>query len=1056
MTFQDLSYSAETAKQVDTQVLTGAPPVVVAMLVHQPGPWFAETLASIAAQDYLRLQTIAFLTSWSPTDELSSQIREVLPEAVVRVVDGNPGYGPVMNEVQRIVEGVGGFFCFMHDDVALRPDAVTKMVEEMFRSNAGVVGPKLVQWENSSVLQHVGLGADRIGEVDTMIEPFERDQEQHDGVRDMFFLPSACLVVRADLFRELGGFAPDIPFFGEDLEFCWRAHLSGARVIVVPAAVARHRERFDERNQELSRPALEARHRVRTVATLSGRLQLPLVMLQLIITSVIETIIGVFTGGLRRSLATLSAAVAVLLDTRYIVQRRTEVRPYRRIAAGEIHDLQVRGSARFSSFLRHRHSVAQQQVKDDRQRGFRLAGGSRLVAITAFIVMVVIVVGSRGIIADGVTSVGQFLPLRGDSGSPGHLLSNYLTNWSSIGFGNVGAQPTADLFLALGGLLILGKFALLQTLCVVGALVIGCLGMSSVGAVFGNTRARLVGVVVYAAVPLPYVSIAYGRLGALLCYAVLPWMIRFLAMFSVTQSTTHRSQLIARAMLVAGITTAFVPSFVLIFVLVGVLWLVGDILAGTNIRHILWSGLFAVVVGIGAMVIQVPWLNSMVRGQPWDWLTGATNHSGNNLGIKNLAQLDFGSMRFGIVILALYIPVLIGLMIVNPQRFVWAVRSATLVIGAGALGVVADQGLLGVTTPEPAIVLVVVACGLAMASATCATAVTEDLRRAAFGWRQPLGWVVAIAIVLSIMPTLVNAANGRWHQPRVSLAQLLVQLPTNPPEGDYNTVYLGDSRVLQIPSTKINQDISYAVVDDGELTIRDLWPSARTPMTASLDQAMRAILRQSTLRGGRLLAPLAVRYIVVPIIDGGVSSFTRPLPVSPDLIDVLSAQLDFRRVYSASDLIIFENTAWLPTLSVLESDTAVISAQGGDDVLLSVPLHASLPLRYGSDFDGLSLGVIDGGTVHLAVPFSENIRLKVDGAEVAPRVAFGGTTAFDLPVSGTAVLAYSTSFTHYVLVGVQVAMWCVLIAIAIDARRLRRRWRGSSQRIAVSMREQVA
>lgn len=1036
------------------QAPVGAPPVVLALLADQPGAWFAETLASIAMQDYSRIQTIFFLTSASPTEELSHQIRSVLPEAVIRIVEGNPGYGPVMNEVQRIVEGASGFFCFTHDDVVLRPDTITKLIEETFRSNAGVVGPKLVQWDDPSVLQHVGLGADRIGEIDSLIEPDERDQEQHDAVRDVFFLPSACIVVRADLFRELGGFAPDIPFFGEDLEFCWRAHLSGARVLVVPAAVVRHREKFDERNPDIARPALEARHRVRTVATLSGRLRLPGVMVQLFVSSLIEMIVGIFTGGFWRSIAILRASVAVLLDARYIERRRSEVRPYRRIAAHEIHELQVRGSARFTSFLRHRRAIAQQHMQADRKRGFRLGGGSRITSVVAFVVALVILIGSRDIIGNGVTSVGEFLPLRPGSGSPGKLLANYLTNWTSVGFGRVGAQPTAHVFLALGGLLVFGKLALLQTLCVVGAIAIGCLGMASLGTVFENSRARLVGVVVYAMVPLPYVSIAYGRLGALLCYAALPWILRFFAVSSSTQSASKRSQLFARAILLAGVTTAFVPSFVLLVALVGILWLVGDVLAGTYGKQMLWSGLFAVSVAAGATIVQVPWLNSMVASDAWNWFTGSTTPTGNELGLQNLAQLDFGSLRFGVLVLALYIPVIAGLVIVKPKDFVWAVRSATFVVGAGALAVIADRGALNVTTPEPAIILVVVACGLALASAVCATAITEDFRHVTFSWRRPLGWIVIAAVVSSIVPTLVNSVDGRWHQPRVSLAQLLVQLPTNPSDGDYNIVFVGDPRVLQLPSTEINEEISYAVADDGELTIRDRWRSAQSPMTASLHRTMDAIIRKTTSRAGRLLAPLAVRYVVVPLIDGGVSSYGHPLPVPTGLTEALSAQLDFRRVYSASDLMIFENSAWLPTLSVLSSETAMISSQGGDEVLLTSSLQAASPLRFENDFDRISLGVVDGGTVHLAVPFNENIRLKVGDAEVVPRVAFGGTAAFDLPLAGTVVLTYLTPVTHYVLVLVQLAMWCVLVAIAIDARRLRLRWRGRSQRINVNLREQ--
>ena len=154
-----------------------APPVVAAMVVHDPGPWFTESLQSLAQQDYPNLQTLFFVTSGS---QATDEIRKHLPDAIVRTVDGNPGYGPLMNEIGRLVEGDGGFFCLMHDDVALDPDAVSKLMEEMFRSNAGVVGPKLVMWEDPTIVQSVGFGVDRIGEVSSIADVGEKDQEQGD------------------------------------------------------------------------------------------------------------------------------------------------------------------------------------------------------------------------------------------------------------------------------------------------------------------------------------------------------------------------------------------------------------------------------------------------------------------------------------------------------------------------------------------------------------------------------------------------------------------------------------------------------------------------------------------------------------------------------------------------------------------------------------------------------------------------------------------------------------------------------------------------------------
>ena len=214
--------------ETDTQL---APSVVAVMVVHEPGDWFDETLQALAAQDYPNFRTLFLLTSDDDTHEgLTAQIRAVLPSAFVRSLPGNPGYGPSANEVLRLVEGDNGFFLLCHDDIAPAPDVVRLLVAELFRSNAGMVGPKLTEWDQPKMLQHVGLGLDRFGEVDPIVDPGEADQEQHDAVRDVFVLPSACILVRADLFRTLGGFDPQISFHGDDVDLCWRAHLTGARV----------------------------------------------------------------------------------------------------------------------------------------------------------------------------------------------------------------------------------------------------------------------------------------------------------------------------------------------------------------------------------------------------------------------------------------------------------------------------------------------------------------------------------------------------------------------------------------------------------------------------------------------------------------------------------------------------------------------------------------------------------------------------------------------------------------------------------------------------------
>src|SRR5262245_11139956 len=137
------------------------------MVVHEPGDWFDETLRALAAQDYPNFRTLFLLAPASAEEiaETTERSRGVLPGAFVRAVQVAAGFGPSANEVLRLVEGDNGFFLLCHDDVAPAPRTVRILVAELFRSNAGIVGPKLTDWDDARMLQHVGLGLDRFGEV---------------------------------------------------------------------------------------------------------------------------------------------------------------------------------------------------------------------------------------------------------------------------------------------------------------------------------------------------------------------------------------------------------------------------------------------------------------------------------------------------------------------------------------------------------------------------------------------------------------------------------------------------------------------------------------------------------------------------------------------------------------------------------------------------------------------------------------------------------------------------------------------------------------------------
>ena len=245
-----------------------SPPVVAVVVAREPAPHLEVALRALAAQDAPNITCLVLVSgaadpapvggadlapggSGDPSpvagadpspvgdaDPVAARIGTVLPGAFIRRCPAHMGFADAANEALLLVEGGGGYFCFLHDDVVLDSDAVRHLVDEAVRSNAGIVGPKLVAPDDNRRLLSTGDAADKFGELSPLSEPRELDQEQHDAVRDVFALSSACLLVRADLLRALHGFDTEMTAHGSAVDLCWRTHVAGGRVLVVADARA--------------------------------------------------------------------------------------------------------------------------------------------------------------------------------------------------------------------------------------------------------------------------------------------------------------------------------------------------------------------------------------------------------------------------------------------------------------------------------------------------------------------------------------------------------------------------------------------------------------------------------------------------------------------------------------------------------------------------------------------------------------------------------------------------------------------------------------------------
>jgi GT2 family glycosyltransferase len=1023
-----------------------APPVVAVVVTSDAGPWLEEALASLAAQDYPALSVLVI--DAASREDPTPRVAAVLPGAYIRRLPANPGFAAAANEVLGMVEGAA-FYAFCHDDVALAPDALRLLVEEAVRSNAGVVGPKLVDWDQPQRLLQVGLSADFAGVPANLVERGELDQEQHDAVRDVLAVPGGVMLVRADLFAALGGFDPTMTLHNEDLDLCWRANIAGARVLVAPDAVVRHLEALARRRPDDDRRRLQMRHRLRTALKCHGPLALVAVIPRLVVTHLAEALYALVAGRRAQAADVARAWWWNLANWRSLFRARRAVQRARRVPDRDVRRLQVRGSARLAAFLRGHggEDRAMALAAAGRDLLASLRSGPRRLAVGVWLaVAVVLALGSRGLLTGRIPAVGDIVALPDHAGE---LLRHWAGGWRQVGLGGDEPAPTAFGLLGLAGLALAGGTGVLQKVLVLGALPVGAVGVWRLTRPLaaGSPVARLAAVVLYLSVPLPYNALAGGRWGALVAYAVTPYLIARLATATGLAPWDGDARPLVRqavpVALVLAAAGALAPAVVPVTLVVAAGLALGSVVAGSLLRAGRAVAL-ALVAGVGALVLCVPWSFTFVLpGAEWAQVAGPGAAAGQATGLGALIRFEtgpWGAAPLGwAVVIAAMLPLLIG----REWRLAWATRMWGVALTSWGLAWAGVRGWLPVATPDTGVLLAPAAVALALATALGAVAFVTDLRGYHFGWRQAVSVAAACAGGLATLPVLGAAVGGRWGMPADDWSRALAWMRTDRGRGEARVLWVGDPAVLPGEPWPLDDRLAYGLSRNGAPTVLDRWVPAAGGATRLVADAVTVARRGGTTRLGRLLAPMAVRYVAVPMRAApGAGPLHRP---PADLLAALAGQLDLRRRPSDPGLVLYENVAAAPVRGIVPGAVPPEAPTAGADLSRARPV-----LQRGAGPTRASGRIDRSGTVLLSEAYSTRWELRVDGRPAHRERGFGWANAFRVEAPGPAELRYRTPPAYLGLLALQVVLWAGAIRWARRGRRRTERSSASPEEPAIA------
>jgi GT2 family glycosyltransferase len=228
---------AAAARRIELPAAGDTPDISVIVPVYGHLKLTVECLLSIAAAGKGKHTFEVLVADDASPDDTYESLKDVPNLRVVRQ-ETNQGFLRNCNAASR--EARGRLLVFLNNDAQVTPgwlDALARVFDE--ESNVGAAGPKIVY--PSGHLQDAGSRIRREGSVEMIGLNGSPDDKRWSYRRDVDYVSGACLMIPADLFRDLGGFDDTLaPAYCEDLELGIRLHERGLRSVYVPDAEIVH------------------------------------------------------------------------------------------------------------------------------------------------------------------------------------------------------------------------------------------------------------------------------------------------------------------------------------------------------------------------------------------------------------------------------------------------------------------------------------------------------------------------------------------------------------------------------------------------------------------------------------------------------------------------------------------------------------------------------------------------------------------------------------------------------------------------------------------------
>ncbi|RJP33796.1 MAG: glycosyltransferase family 2 protein [Candidatus Omnitrophota bacterium] len=174
-------------------------------------------------------------------------VRRYFPQVEIFPLQKNEGYAPALNKAANAMDSE--WLCFLNNDVRVDPDWLPNLLHAAEKINAPCFSSHLLNWEGTQT-QFAG------GWINWFGKGFETSQLADTDPYPIFFPCGGAMLIRRDIFLEIGGFDDDYFMIYEDVDIGWRLWLFGYEVYLIPDAYVMHKGHTSLKSESYEKKAL--------------------------------------------------------------------------------------------------------------------------------------------------------------------------------------------------------------------------------------------------------------------------------------------------------------------------------------------------------------------------------------------------------------------------------------------------------------------------------------------------------------------------------------------------------------------------------------------------------------------------------------------------------------------------------------------------------------------------------------------------------------------------------------------------------------------------------